>query len=274
MDQTEPIVAQGAFVMREVSSRTLESVSAINGIILWQVSHGAGRFACTAAGTLRLTEGSTVVYTSPRPARCSLATPECRALDIRLSTDFLDDVARTELGLPRAPDLPPRTRVLEDTALARLGRSLLQLSTGDQDDPVTRCAVTRAIAARLLGHHLQSVSDGSRDGRIRRVIAHIEAHIDATLALEELANVAGYSVFHFSRVFRNATGQTTKSYIRQRRVARARRLIETTNLPLVEVALCCGFAHQSHFTTVFSKETGMTPGDFRSARERYTALRR
>ncbi|MEO1454703.1 MAG: AraC family transcriptional regulator [Pseudomonadota bacterium] len=274
MNQAKPIVAQGSWIMREVASRTLETLSADDGIVLWQVSHGAGEFDCAKSGTLRLTEGKTVVYTSPHPAQYSLATEECRALDIRLSPDFLDDVARTELGLPRAPDLPSQTRVLEDAALARLGRSLLQLSTGDQQDPITRCAVTRAIAARLLGHHLRTTPDGSRDGRVRRVIAYIEAHIDDALTLADLADLAGYSVFHFSRVFRTATGQTTKSYIRQRRVARARRLIETTNLPLVEVALCCGFAHQSHFTTVFQKETGVTPGDFRRSAEKHASAAR
>jgi AraC family transcriptional regulator len=93
----------------------------------------------------------------------------------------------------------------------------------------------------------------------RRVCDYIEAHLHQEIALLELAGAGGWSVRHFSRMFRRSTGRTPHSFIVGKRVERAKDLLRQRKLPLTEIALTCGFADQSHFTTSFRKATGLAP---------------
>jgi AraC family transcriptional regulator len=99
--------------------------------------------------------------------------------------------------------------------------------------------------------------------KLKRVIDHVEAHLDAPLNLTDLAAVAGLSVFHFSRMFKLATGESPYHFVGSRRLARAERLLRETELPLSQLALDCGFASQSHFNAAFRKVMGVSPGRYR-----------
>lgn len=101
--------------------------------------------------------------------------------------------------------------------------------------------------------------------KIRRVIDYIEANLANKITIQDLANVAGISMFHFSRVFKKAVNQTPYQYVRSRRLLRAQTLMESDRHSLAEIGLSCGFANQAHFTSAFVKETGMPPGRYRRA---------
>jgi AraC family transcriptional regulator len=60
-------------------------------------------------------------------------------------------------------------------------------------------------------------------------------------------------------MFRQSTGQTPHNFIVRRRIERAKGLLRKPDLQLADIALTCGFADQSHFTTSFRKATGLTP---------------
>ena len=94
---------------------------------------------------------------------------------------------------------------------------------------------------------------------------YIEAHLDDRLTLTELAGVACLSAYHFSRSFKQATGVGLHHYVMQRRLERAKALMRRTDQPLALIALEAGFSDQSHFATLFRRETGVTPGQFRAA---------
>ncbi|OQW48859.1 MAG: hypothetical protein A4S16_05645 [Proteobacteria bacterium SG_bin6] len=123
----------------------------------------------------------------------------------------------------------------------------------------------RAIAAVLV----RSNDPGPRErvhlspAKLSRVLAYIEANLDSDISLSALAAVAGLSPFHFSRTFKLATGESPYHYVSLRRLARAQQLLSDSQLPLVQIALECGFASQSHFTSVFSKALGTSPGRYR-----------
>ncbi len=100
--------------------------------------------------------------------------------------------------------------------------------------------------------------------QLQRVTAFIDGHLDAELSIATLSALVGLSAQHFSQSFRRTTGLPPHRYIIEQRVARARHLlIETDGCCLAEIALACGFADQSHFTTAFRKSTGMSPGFYR-----------
>ncbi|MEO0981793.1 MAG: AraC family transcriptional regulator [Pseudomonadota bacterium] len=99
--------------------------------------------------------------------------------------------------------------------------------------------------------------------KIKRVVDFIETHLDQNLTLARLADVAAMSAFHFVRKFKQSTGLTPHAYVTARRVERAKDLIRQGRDCLAEIAFACGFANQAHFTTVFRKLMGVTPGQYR-----------
>jgi AraC family transcriptional regulator len=81
-----------------------------------------------------------------------------------------------------------------------------------------------------------------------------------------MAVTAGYSEFHFTRLFRAATGRTPHRYLLEARVARARLLLEEGRLGILAVALECGFKDASHFSRVFRSQVGSAPHAYRDGR--------
>jgi AraC family transcriptional regulator len=97
----------------------------------------------------------------------------------------------------------------------------------------------------------------------RRVLEVIEANLDHTLLLSELARHAGVGERHFLRAFRGSTGMTPHQYVLWRRVERAKGLIDA-GLPLSQVSQACGFGDQSQLTRSFARRFGVTPGRYRA----------
>lgn len=99
---------------------------------------------------------------------------------------------------------------------------------------------------------------------LERVLRHIEAHLDAPLSVASLAKVAGFSPFHFARLFASQVGESPMSHVRRRRLQRAaRRLNEDPPPDLVQLAFECGFESQEAFTRAFKQGLGVTPGRFK-----------
>jgi AraC family transcriptional regulator len=107
---------------------------------------------------------------------------------------------------------------------------------------------------------------GLSPAALRRVQVFVEANLARPIHIPDLAARAGLSVHHFGRAFRTSTGVTPRRFIEQRRIARARTLIDDTDQPLADVAAASGFATQSHLTTAFRRATGFTPAAYRRGR--------
>ena len=86
------------------------------------------------------------------------------------------------------------------------------------------------------------------------------------LHLERLADEAGISKFHFTRLFREKVGQTPYRYLSEIRLAAAAKMLATTDLRVGEIALLCGYPIASHFTTAFAARYGAPPQEFRTTR--------
>jgi AraC-like DNA-binding protein len=83
------------------------------------------------------------------------------------------------------------------------------------------------------------------------------------ISIAQLAAACGLSRGYFIHAFKSTTGITPYQWVLTQRVDQARGLLKNSDLPLAEVALTCGFADQSHFTRVFSRLTGASPGSWR-----------
>ena len=87
----------------------------------------------------------------------------------------------------------------------------------------------------------------------------IEDHLDRDIALPELADRSGYSVWHMQSVFRATTGIAVGRYIRERKLTEAVYRLRNTDHRIIDIALDYGFNSQSQFTTLFKKYFGITP---------------
>jgi AraC family transcriptional regulator len=99
--------------------------------------------------------------------------------------------------------------------------------------------------------------------KLRHATEYIDRNLRDRLTLDEIAAEVDLNPQYFARTFKKAVGRPPHRYILERRVERAKILLKTTDLSLVEIASRVGIATQSHFTTVFRRATGMTPREFR-----------
>ena len=104
---------------------------------------------------------------------------------------------------------------------------------------------------------------GLPPGAMRRVREHVETHLSENIDLAALAAIAGLSLYHFARAFKQSAGVTPHHYLVQRRVERAQEMLARTSLSLSEIAFATGFSDQSHFARHFRQMLGVTPGQFR-----------
>ncbi|MEM6945938.1 MAG: AraC family transcriptional regulator, partial [Pseudomonadota bacterium] len=158
---------------------------------------------------------------------------------------------------------------VEDDAMVTLAQQLSGLWVGEMPRPTERHVDAVAILLiHRLGLHLNHTASppprsSSVSRRIQDVLDHIERNLIAAHTLEDLAEVAGVSTYHFARMFRQVTGRSPHQYVVERRVAYAKRRLSNSDDPIVEIAHESGFSSQSHMTDVFSKMLGTTPGKVR-----------
>jgi AraC family transcriptional regulator len=120
--------------------------------------------------------------------------------------------------------------------------------------------------AILNDQRTKPIRGGLAPWQIRRVKTHIEANLDATIRVKELAELVKFSSFHFCRAFRDSFGDSPHGYVMRRRVERAQGLMLTTNASLGQIAADCGLADQAHFNRLFRRFVGESPGMWRRAR--------
>lgn len=94
----------------------------------------------------------------------------------------------------------------------------------------------------------------------RRALELLAANLAKQLSLQAIAQECGLSLAYFSRAFKRSLGTTPHMWLQERRIETARQLLADPSAALAAVALACGFADQSHFTRVFARLTGVTPG--------------
>ena len=110
---------------------------------------------------------------------------------------------------------------------------------------------------------------GSRNGRrgaprwLGSVLEILHEEFDRPLTLERIAREVGLHPVHLSRAFRDFRGEGIGQYLAGVRVRFAAGKLARSAMPIAQIALLSGFSDQSHFTRVFRRHTGFTPGAFR-----------
>ena len=189
-------------------------------------------------------------------------TGRCRVLFVSLPWC---EVERAGEGLGLRPDqlgIVPSVNCVDD----RLARLMYQM---------TAQGATVGAADALLEHLVRShrkcgTSVGTRAGRggiplhrLRRVVEGIDRELARPLRLDDMADLAGMSRFHFAREFVRATGLSPHRFVVRRRLQRAVELLAYRALRISDVARLSGFTHASHLARHMYQQNGVTPAQLR-----------
>jgi AraC family transcriptional regulator len=140
------------------------------------------------------------------------------------------------------------------------------------DSGTTEALFVEHVVLALRGHLAQRYGQIHRDPPVRGGLSPRQERLAREMlaapppdgsTLEEVAEALGLSRAHFIRAFRISVGDTPYQWQMAQRLERARRLLAGTEMPLVDIALSCGFSDQSHFTRVFALDAGTPPGAWR-----------
>ena len=111
-------------------------------------------------------------------------------------------------------------------------------------------------------------------GRMNRIFAYIDQHLDSDLSLDAVADVACFSPFHFHRIFSSITGETLNDYVTRQRIERSAVDLLHTNISIAEVTIKNGFSCNSAFTRAFRKYYDVSPTGFRKSNpNKYSKIR-
>ena len=100
-----------------------------------------------------------------------------------------------------------------------------------------------------------------------RVRELLHEEFSESLSLEHIASEVGVHPAHLAKAFRQRFGESIGEYIRRLRIARARHLLEVSEMSIGEIAMATGFVDQSHFTKTFKKYTDRTPNAYRGCQK-------
>jgi AraC family transcriptional regulator len=122
----------------------------------------------------------------------------------------------------------------------------------------------------LVGHAGHQIKKArTRDqARMQRVCDYMHAHLAEEVSLQDLAKVAYLSRFHLIRMFKQTYGATPYQRLTQLRTQRAQRLLATSDTPITQIALDCGFTNQTHFAAAFRRLVGLSPRAYRQSTSR------
>lgn len=156
---------------------------------------------------------------------------------------------------------------VHDPALAAAFRHTFDRMWAAPDDIAFVSEFTQLLDAivQRYGRNAQACADSATDQRRRpamqRVLDRIEAELDGDLRIEQLANEAGLSLFHFVRVFTAAFHVTPHQYVQARRIVRAKTLLAQRFTPS-GAAAAAGLTDQSHLNRWFKRTYGVTPAQY------------
>ncbi len=123
---------------------------------------------------------------------------------------------------------------------------------------------------RLHGALKHPVSDASNSrqkdylDKFLYITNYINEHFAENLSLEQVADLAGFSKYHFTRLFKQYTDTSFYKYLNQKRIDYAKTLLLDPDLPVIDVALQCGFSSLSAFLRMFKQLNKCTPTEFRN----------
>jgi AraC family transcriptional regulator len=169
-----------------------------------------------------------------------------RRIELRLERELVDPRLRalaTAVDVERTADFPSG-RLFLDSIEQALARALV-------------------VGYAVRDYSVRVYRGGLSPARLRKIRELVQEKMEEDLSLEEMARTVGLSAAHFSQVFRNTTGQTPYQCLLSYRVQRAKEMLRSAEMRVLDVAIGCGFKTQQHFARVFRHLCGASPTEYR-----------
>lgn len=99
---------------------------------------------------------------------------------------------------------------------------------------------------------------------VRECLSYIDTYLHEPIHVRDLAKYVGMNENYLSVLFKKETGKAVSSYIRERRIRAAEGMLRYTDYDCSEISSFLAFCSQSHFISVFRRQTGLTPRQYRS----------
>jgi AraC family transcriptional regulator len=192
---------------------------------------------------------------------------QIKGLVLNLKTDLLARNATELLAVDRV-ELLPYFQICDPLILQIALALKADLKSHKPGGRLYAEMLTSTLAVHLLrnysSHQPKSIRylGGLSPTQLKLVIDCINDYLDRDLGLEELAEIAQLSTYHFCRSFKQSTGFSPHQYLIRQRVERAKLLLKDEKMEIRDVAIACGFTHQSHLNRHFKRLTGVTPKIF------------
>ncbi len=191
------------------------------------------------------------------------------SLRFYISQTALDEMAN-EAGIRRVKGLYAPTFGSRDLIMFGLAQAL----AGAMEQPGEgTAAFADSIALAFFAHIVRAyggvpaagrhISGGLASWQLQRARDFMNANLARDPSISEIANECRLSSHYFARAFKQTTGIPPHRWLTQQRVQRAKELLQDPGQELADIALLCGFVDQSHFTRVFSRNEGHSPGRWR-----------
>jgi len=100
---------------------------------------------------------------------------------------------------------------------------------------------------------------------INKIINYISLNFTKEIKNSDLSEIAGYHEYYLNRLFIKHTGMSMHKYILSLRISEGKRLLLNTNMSISDIAYQIGFNSNTHFSTYFKKEMGITPFEYRNS---------
>lgn len=244
-------------------------------LLVWIISGNAAVQERELGGqweTSEVAKGDFFLTTSAQPyeMRWNVSSADdFEVMHIYLGVPLLEKTIHEILGGPVEAVRLREVSGGRDEGLSVLLEHVRQELMGRGASPLYLQGLAQCIAVYLARNYLDSSADDRprRNAlpayKFRRVLAAMEADLARDFNLRQLAEVAGMSECHFSRMFKKAAGYSPLQFFIRLRMARARQLLLETDQSIIDVGLEVGYSSHSHFSQVFKREVGVTPTQYR-----------
>ena len=209
--------------------------------------------------------GDLGLYPGGEYGRLSWDTPSHNVY-LMVDDEYLAHIVQHGMGLDRFA--LHRRLQFRDPFLAQLSRQLLAAAGSRHALGLLYVeSLINALCHHLLEHHATYEQHLPAGGRLTaavlaRIDAYLEAHADAPVTLETLAGLANLSVFHFARLFKQATGVAPYQYVLRWKIRRAQQLLRLGHAPVAAISDALGFASPANFSAAFKRAVGCSPQEF------------
>ena len=195
-----------------------------------------------------------------------------KVIVITLEPDKLQRFAQSEVGVLLTGSQLRNLPLFKDPDICQAGVMLRDaLISREMGSEVLFESFARVFLVKLIHKYGDRTEEeivfarGFTAQHYKRVLDFVADHFGETITVEDLANIAALSPSHFSRLFKQTIGQSPMQFVMTYRVEQAKKQLSHQDLPLIDIALDCGFSDQALFSRVFKQTEGVTPKTYRAS---------